>query len=91
MLKGVRNGVNRAGVKAINDVAKSSRADLTRRLSAATGLKQKDVRARIGIRLANFKRMVAHLFLSARPIPLIRFGARQTKEGVTYKVSKTNA
>lgn len=85
-LKGVRNGVKRAAVRAINKVARSARTEVVRKISRETGLRQRDIRKR-NVRLlrARYDRLSALLILTGRAIKLIRYRARQTRRGVTYR------
>jgi len=87
LLAGIKNGAERAGTRAINKVARSTRGQVVRQIASQTGLKQKDVRARIvKLTLATFKAMFARLTLLGRPIRLADYGTvRQTKKGVRHK------
>lgn len=85
LLAAVPQGMPRVVSRAINKTAVSARAKVVRALAGLTGLRQKDIRDRMRIRKATYRRWWARIHISPRRIPLIRFGARQTRKGVTYR------
>lgn len=74
--------------RGINDTLKTGRTQITREISAHVTVKKKQIRDRI--KLTRAKRMVwlGLIAISGKQLPLIHFGARQTKKGVSVKVRK---
>jgi hypothetical protein len=74
---------------AINDTAKNHRLRQGRNIRGVVNLKKKEVESKITIRKATVVTPQARVFLleTARE-GLQHFGARQTKSGVGYKISK---
>lgn len=69
----------------LNRTATEARTKIARSLAPRTGLNIKDVRDRTILRRATYSRWRSGVSISRKRIPLARFGARQTKKGVTYK------
>src|SRR5688500_17456374 len=77
----------RAIARALNRAATSARTTLSRDVAKDLGLKVGDVRDRITVTHARAGgQLEATLRASSRRLPLMRFGARQTRRGVTAKV-----
>lgn len=76
-------------VRCINDTARHSRTEISSRIRERVNIKKKDIDKHIKVDLADGDHLEATVTLekTAR-IPLKYFGARQTKKGVTYKISK---
>lgn len=69
--------------RALNRTGDHANTLTVRELAGITGLKQKDVRAAMQRVRANFSNLTYRLAAIGRALNLIRFGARQTKKGVT--------
>jgi hypothetical protein len=82
----------KAMVRALNRGINSARTVMVARISKDTGLKSKDVRDALPVKLATFDRPVARLATSLKRIPLIKFNARGPEpsrgrgRGVTYRL-----
>lgn len=88
-LASVRNGLPRVVSRGINKTLQSARTQAIRKLAARSNLRQNIVRRAITITKANYNRWVGNLRLGGRRIPLIAFNARQTRTGVSYKITDT--
>lgn len=73
----------KAAVSALNKVATSARAEAVRQIARETGIKQSEIRQHLVIRRATRNTLSAQI--SAKPWSpnLIRYQARQTKQGVS--------
>jgi len=99
-LKALQSAVNKAKksfgrelAAAINAVAKDARTQISRDIRTEVNMKARDVKERISIRnKATAHAPVAIVSLGWRKREGLQyFGARQTKAGVTYKISKKAA
>jgi hypothetical protein len=81
--------VNAAAVRALNRTATTVRAEASRQIRGRYSLKAGTVRKQLRIERATRNRLTSAVIASGAPIPLVEFGARQTKKGVTVKVTKT--
>lgn len=89
--KDIKNFTPRVLQRSVNKVTRGQRTVLVRLLSKKLKLKQAEVKEKnIKMKLASFKDLAALIRIVGKAIPLIRFGARQTKKGVTYKEPGTN-
>ncbi len=83
---------NRAMVRALNRAIKSGQSVMTKAIAGDTGLKQKDVRDAMSLREATSSRPEASLGLKLERgkqparMPVMDFRAKQTKNGVTYRL-----
>ena len=82
-----KSGAKQAITRALNKTAVTARAQSAREIRAAGyGLKIGELKKAITIFRASPARLAAHIRASVRPIPLIRYRARQTASGVTVNV-----
>jgi len=89
MLDGVPNGVQRVATRAINKIAVSARTHIVRRIVQEVNLKSSEVRNRnVSISKAKYSRLAAMIRISGRRIPLLRWGARQTRKGASYAIRR---
>ena len=88
LLAAVPRGWPKVASRAINRTATRARTRVVRAISSEVKIRQADVRKQIRVRRASYSRLEAHLVIWGRRIPLIRFGARQTRRGVTYQIGK---
>jgi Prophage minor tail protein Z (GPZ) len=72
----------------INKVARTIRKEGVRQLSKETGIKQKDIRRDVDIRKSNLQTLSARIRATGSHTNIIRFGARQTKKGVSAALWK---
>ena len=84
-LRAFPRGWPKAASRAINRTATKARTRITRRLKDATKLRATDIRQRMRLHRAKAARLAASLVILGTRIPLIRFGARQTGKGVTFR------
>jgi hypothetical protein len=80
-----KNALPKVMSRALNRTATGARTATSRMLSKEIGLKVGDVRKKLVLIRASYRRWRSAITISRKRIPLIRFGARQTKKGVTYK------
>jgi hypothetical protein len=84
-VEGIKQGLPRVVTRALNKTAAHANAEAIRRLVALSGLKAGDVRRAVRLKRASFRMWRATVRIYNRRIPLIRFGARQTVRGVTFR------
>lgn len=72
----------------INKTARKGRTRVVRKLAENIKIKQAQIRKRVIPTWATLHKWQAILAISGRRIPLMHFGARQTKKGVTYMINK---
>jgi len=77
--------------RGLNRTATQARTATGRSIAKITGLKVGDVRRSIVLQKASFSRWRSAIAISDRKIPLIKFRARQTKKGVSYRDYATRA
>lgn len=77
------NIVPRATASALNKSAGRAETVAVRKLSEATGLKQKDVRSYMAKVRATRTKLIATISATGRHLNLIRFGARKVKAGIS--------
>lgn len=76
-----------AVARALNRTIESSRTQAVRSISADLGgIRQKNIRDAMDLTKATPGKPEAALHVTGRRLPLMAFGARQTTEGVTYKL-----
>jgi hypothetical protein len=90
MLRDIPRGMQTVMSRAINKTATSVRAEVVREISKKVNLKQKDIREDITISKATWTKWAASINISRYRHGLIRFGARQTSKGVSYKIEKSD-
>ncbi len=89
MLHGLPKALPKVIVRAINKVANKSKTFIIRRITKAVAIKQADLRRRnVRMTRATWSRWLARIVVSGGRIPLTKFGARQTKRGVTYRIQR---
>ena len=75
--------------RAINKITVGARAEIVRGIAAEIAVKQSELRARnVRVSKASYTRWSARVRVTGRRIPLKKFGARQTRRGVTYRIRK---
>lgn len=74
--------------RAINRTASSARTQTARKISEIVRLKVSTIRKRVSLEKASYTRWIATLGISGYRIPLINFGAKQTRTGVSYTIDK---
>jgi hypothetical protein len=90
MLDGIKNGAQKAVSGAINDVMKGARTQIKREVAKEVKIKVGVVAKSIKIVRATPKNLTSTLIGDSTRRPnLTRFGAKQTKKGVTYRIKKS--
>lgn len=86
LLREVPNQMPTVMSRGINITAKSAKAEIVRQIAAKAKIKQKAIRKAIILHKATRRIWQATLNITRRKIPLINYGARETKKrGVSYK------
>ena len=89
LLEGVPHGTERVLTRAINQVGVAARTRVVRRVAATVNLKPTELKRRnVTLRKANYRDLSALLRISGRRVPLSRWGARQTRRGVSYAIRR---
>ncbi len=88
MLKGLGRTADKVITRALNRTIKPVESAAVKSLSKDMRLTQKVVRKSFHINRANFATRKAQINVFGKRVPLIDYGARQTKKGVTYKAPK---
>ena len=86
MLSAIPRGFEKAASRAINKTATTIRSKITKLVKKYIPLKLKDIRKKITIRKANRSMLQAIIMVKGGQTPLIKFNAKQTKNGVTFKL-----
>jgi len=81
--------INLATVRALNRTATSVRAEASRQINSRYRIKIAAIKKQLRIKKADRFVQVAEIIASGRRIPLIEFAARQTRKGVTVRVTST--
>ena len=89
ILAEVPGGMAKLMSMAINRTATSSKAEIVRRLRAEINMTAKRIRQNITIEKASRARWLATIDMFGKRVPLIHFGARQIKKGVSYKIQRS--
>lgn len=85
-LNGLGADAVRAEVRALNRTIESVKVQASRALADDTGLTRRAVDRSLSVSRASFSAPEATLTVTGQRIPLIEFGARQTRRGVTYRM-----
>lgn len=76
-----------ATVRALNKTADQAKVQASRMVrDAGYQLKISDIKAAMRIKRANGDRLSVSIVTNGRPVPLIKYGARQTSKGVSVNV-----
>ena len=86
--KEMRTRVHRAAASAINKTATAARKVGSQKIRERFALSAAMTKESIQIRRAGSTHLVALIEASGKPIPLREYTARETRRGVTYRVSK---
>lgn len=84
-LRGIPRALPKVMSRGLNRTAQQARTDLSRSISKRIGFRVKDVRQRLTLTKATYSNWRSQVRVSGKRFGLIKFGARQTKAGVTYK------
>lgn len=86
MLAALGDDVAVATLRALKRTGDSTRTHAERLLADDTGLRKKDVARALRLEPPTVRHLVATLHVSGARLPLLAFGARQTRRGVTYRL-----
>jgi len=90
MLRAIPGGWRKAAGRAINKIGVKARKQVLQMVTREVAVKQKDLRQNnVRLTRASRDRLYAVLSITGRRIPLMDFGARQVKRGVTYRISRS--
>ncbi|MCP4591821.1 MAG: hypothetical protein GY842_13880 [bacterium] len=90
LLRDVPRGTEKAVVGATNDTAKKVKTRMSKAIRDRVFIKKKDIDKHLRVRRATSGHPSATIVLSkSKRLGLQRFGARQIKKGVTYRISRT--
>jgi hypothetical protein len=88
-LADIPHGIERVLTRAVNKVAVAARTRVLRMVTEEINVRQSDIRQRnIKLRKASFDQLYAAISITGRRIPLRKFGARQTRRGVSYAIRR---
>lgn len=91
-LRDVPGGLNKALVGAVNDTAMATKRQMASAIYDRIMIKKKDISPHIRVKRAHKSRPSATVSLSeTHRLSLKRFGARQIKSGVSYKIERKGA
>ena len=88
LLKGLGRASDRIITRALNRTANSVKTAGVRAIAKDLRVPQKSVRAAVRVEKATFNKRQAAVEATGERLPLMAFGARQTKRGVTYKAQQ---
>lgn len=86
MNRATREKVPQALSQSMNTTIVKARTVADEGIRKELNLKKKQVFKRLTIFKSNRKKLIATLIASGRPIPVVDFGAKQTKRGVSFKI-----
>jgi uncharacterized FlaG/YvyC family protein len=89
LLRDIPNAMPKVISRGINRTTTSTRAEIARQIAAEVKITQSAVKKGIKVTKATQTRWQADLDLFTKRIPLIKFGAKQIKKGVSYRISKS--
>lgn len=72
--------------RALNRTATGMKTEVSRQIRSVLNVRAQDVNKRLSIRRAASGERSVEIVIGARGLPLLAFGARQTKKGVSVKV-----
>lgn len=84
-LAGIPNAMPRVVSRAINRTATQARSRAVKAIASAGKLKQKDVRQKVRLVRASWKKWRARIFFDSRLTPVVRLDPRNTSTGITYR------
>jgi len=90
-VRGIPGAMKRIMPRAINRTATTARARIARKLAGQIKVKISTAKKDVSIVKARRDCWKATLKITTGRIPLILFGARQTKKGVSYRIDKTGS
>lgn len=88
LLRAYRDGGQKALQRSVNYGAKQGRKISVDEMAKKAALKKKTIRGETSMYFASLSNLTAKLVIKGGSIPLIEYGARQTKKGVTFKIWK---
>lgn len=89
MLSEVKNGAARALRNALNKTVDGCITDTARAVYAEINLTQTRIKKDLGSKKATMLDLTAQVYSRGKKVPLIEYGARQVKQGVTFQVKRS--
>ncbi len=89
LLAAVPKGWRRVASRAVNHTARKARTRIVQELRRRLKMRSTDIRKDVTLRRASYANPEARIRIGGKPIPLVRFQARQTARGVTYRQPST--
>lgn len=87
-LQAYPKGAARVVYRAINKIGKSTRTYISREVRKKIAIKAKDANKCITYHRGRLSNPTGRIKIRGKRLPLIQFGASQTKKGVTYRIEK---
>jgi hypothetical protein len=87
-LRGYRGGLDRVLVRTLNRVMPTATAQAARLVSVELAVPVGAAKRALKVNKANVRRLYTDMGADRKRLPLIRFRARQTRQGVTYQIGK---
>jgi hypothetical protein len=88
MLDGVKDAIPRVLMRSINRTVDGTVTDAAKEIAQVVNLPQRIIKANLRKQKASIDRVQGAVVSKGRPVPLIHYGARQTRKGVTVLVKK---
>jgi len=88
-LSGTRGGMKKVMTRGINKTTKAARTKTARQINEKINLGVGAVRKSITMEKASYSKWRADLDVAGKRVPLIKFGASQTKKGLSYKIDRS--
>ena len=85
-LQNLATAFPRAGASALNKMATQAKTEASRRVRARYNIKKSDLDSNFKMKRANINHLESSVTASGKRLPLIDFGARQRKVGVSVMV-----
>ena len=86
VLRAIPRGWQTAASRAINKTATTLKSKIVKKIHEYMPIKQKDIRQQVKLKKATRGFLEAVIRIMGGRTPLIKFGARETAKGVTYKL-----
>lgn len=88
LLKSVPRDLPKILSRALNRTIKPAKTEVSKGLRKEINIKAAEVKKGTKVNKASTARLITSIILSHKKIPIVKFGAKQTKKGVTFKVYK---
>jgi uncharacterized protein YoxC len=89
MLSEIKNGAELALRNALNKTVDGCTTDTAKAVYSEINLTQTRIKRDIGQKKATLQVLSAQVYSRGKKVPLIEYGARQVKQGVTFQIKRT--